>query len=425
MKYYLLIIAYSILIVSPATGQVNNKGSMDAAGINGQTEHPYVYLDCPRCDYDFIRTELDYVNYVRDPEQADIHVFITSENTAGGGRECQFSFIGRRIFRGTEYTIKHYIEPNTTRDEQRKAINRFLTMGYASFMLQTPLAYNFIIAYSDSSGSPAKREREDPWDYWVFQSYLGGISVELESNQERFNSRWGVFADRVTDDWKFRIRPYFNYSTVFIRASETADPVTSSQHRHGLESYAIMSINDHWSAGMFGKYFTAQRRNIRHEIMMSPGIEYSLFPYSEATRKAITLTYQLGLGYYDYYNETIFGKTEEMLFSHQLKGMVNIQQPWGSIETGLIGSNYLHDFDRRRVEIYAQLSGRLFEGFALSLQADYNIMRDQLSLPRDEASLEDILLWQQELATDFSFSGTVAITYTFGSKYTHIVNTRF
>jgi len=176
---------------------------------------------------------------------------------------------------------------------------------------------------------------------------------------------------------------------------------------------------------MFGKYFTASSRNIKHEIMMSPGIEYSLFPYSEATRKAITLTYQLGLGYYDYYKETIYSVTEEVLFSHQLKGMINIKQPWGSIETGLVGSAYLHDFDRRRVEIYTQISGRLFEGFSLSVQADYNILRDQMSLPRGEASLEDILLWQSEIATDFSFSGTVAITYTFGSKYTNIVNTRF
>ncbi|HKL66383.1 MAG TPA: hypothetical protein VJ877_00715 [Bacteroidales bacterium] len=425
MKYFPIIITYIFLLAPPATGQVSDTATNDTNSVSLQPEHPFVYLDCPRCDFNFIRTELDYVNYVRDPAQADIHVFITNENTSGGGRECLFSFIGRRKFAGTEYTMKHYIEPNATRDEQRKAINRFLTMGYASFILQTPQGYNFLISYSDSSASATKEKSEDPWDYWVFRSYVGGISLELESNQRRFDSRWGIFADRVTDEWKFRIRPYFNFNSVFIQASEASDPVSSSQHRHGLDSYAIMSLNDHWSAGMFGKYFTASSRNIKHEIMMSPGIEYSLFPYSEATRKAITLTYQLGLGYYDYYKETIYSVTEEVLFSHQLKGMINIKQPWGSIETGLVGSAYLHDFDRRRVEIYTQISGRLFEGFSLSVQADYNILRDQMSLPRGEASLEDILLWQSEIATDFSFSGTVAITYTFGSKYTNIVNTRF
>lgn len=421
MKYFLFVVAQVLLIVTPVTGQVSDDSNVSSI----QTGHPNVYLDCRRCDYDFIRMELNFVNYVRDPEQADIHVFVTDERTAGGGREYQFTFIGRRDFRGTEYTMKHHVEPNTTYDEQREAIKRFLTMGYASFMLQTPLGCNFDIIYNDSVAIRRATEVEDPWNFWIFRSYLGGINVELESNQKSFNSRWGIFADRVTDDWKIRIRPYFNYNSVFIQTSETADPVISRQHRHGLDSYVIMSLNDHWSAGLFGKYYTASGRNIRHEVLLSPGIEYSIFPYREATRKAITLTYQLGVGYYDYYDETIYGKTEEILYSHQLKGMVNIQQPWGSIETGLVGSNYLHDFARNRLEVYAQVSGRLFEGFSLSLQADYNILRDQLALPRGEASIEQILLRQREMATDFSFSGTVAISYTFGSQYTSIVNTRF
>lgn len=398
----------------------------DATAASRQvTEPPNVYLDCRRCDYNFIRTELTFVNYVRDPEQADIHVFVTDEGTAGGGREFQFTFIGRKEFSGNEYTMKHYVGPNATFAEQREAMKRFLTMGFASFMLQTPLGCHFTITYSDSTIAAGTGDREDPWDHWIFQSYIGGINLELESNQRSFNSRWGIFADRITDDWKFRIRPYFNYNTVYIQPSEETDPVRSRQHRHGLDSYAIMSLSEHWSAGLFGTYFTASSRNIRHELLLNPGIEYSLFPYREATRKSITLTYQVGCGYYDYYDETIFGKTEETLFNHLLKATVNVQQPWGSIESGLIGSNYLHDFARRRVELYFQTSARLFEGFALAFQAEYDVIRDQLSLPRGDASLEDILLEQRELATDFSLSATVAITYTFGSKYTNIVNTRF
>ncbi|MFO8144057.1 MAG: hypothetical protein R6T78_05245, partial [Dehalococcoidales bacterium] len=360
-----------------------------------------------------------------DPEQADIHVFVTDEETAGGGREFQFSFIGRRVFSGIDYTMKHYVAPNTTNAEQREAIKRFLTMGFASFMLQTPLGCNFSIVYTDTTIARGNGDKKDPWDHWIFQSYVGGINLELESNQRSFNSRWGIFADRVTEEWKFRLRPYFNYNTVYIQPSESADPVTSRRHRHGFDSYAIKSLTDHWSAGLFGTYFTASGRNIRHEVLLSPGIEYSLFPYREATRRAITLTYQVGYGYYDYYDETIFGKTVESLFGHQLKGMVNVQQPWGSIEAGMVGSNYLHDFARHRIEFYGQASARLFEGFALTFQADYNVIRDQLALPRGEASIEDILLQQRELATDYSLSATIAITYTFGSKYTNIVNTRF
>ena len=409
-------------IVSAQGGLTRNN---QLNGIRELSGPPDVYLDCRRCDYNFIRTEIGFVNYVRDPEQADIHVFVTDEGTSGGGREFQFTFIGRRVFSGIDYTMKHYVAPNTTNAEQREAIKRFLTMGIASFMLQTPLGYNFTITYTDSTIAVGNGTKEDPWDRWIFQSYLGGIDLELESNQRRFNSRWGFFADRVTEEWKFRLRPYFNYNTVYIQTSESTEPLSKRQHRNGFDSYAIKSITDYWSAGLFGTYYTANGRNIKHEVLFSPGIEYSLFPYREATRRAITLTYLIGYGYYDYYNETIYSKTEETLFNHQLKGMVNVKQPWGSIEAGITGSNYLHDFARRRVEFYGQTSVRLFEGFALTFQADYNVIRDQLALPRGEASIADILLKQRELATDYSLSATIAIAYTFGSKYTNIVNTRF
>ncbi|HDR50320.1 MAG TPA: hypothetical protein ENN90_01680, partial [Mariniphaga anaerophila] len=108
-------------------------------------EAPFVYIDCRRCDFDYIRTELTFVNYVRDPELADIHVFVTDERTAGGGREYQFSFIGRRAFAGTKYTLNHHIDHNATSEESRVLLTEFLKLGLASFALQTPMATRFKI----------------------------------------------------------------------------------------------------------------------------------------------------------------------------------------------------------------------------------------------------------------------------------------
>ena len=401
-------------------GQVANNDSLPPS-----VGAPYVYIDCRRCDFDYIRTELTFVNYVRDPELADIHVFVTDERTAGGGREYQFSFIGRRIFSGTKYTLNHHIDHNTTSEERRILLTEYLKLGFASFVLQTQLANRFTIEYNGNGKGNLNGDVHDPWDYWVFQVYVGSVELELESNQNEFDSRWGVFADRVTEDWKLRIRPYFNYDKVKIETADRDEPVISKQHRHGLDSYAIKSISQHWSTGLFGTYLTYNGRNIRHEFILSPGIEYSIFPYEVATRKSITFTYQIGYGYYDYYKETIFNKNQENLFNHEFEGVVNIQQPWGSIEMGLEASQYLHDMERRRVEFYGQTSVRLFEGFSLRFQAEYDVVSDQLSLPKGEATLEEILLRQRELATDYNFSTSIAITYTFGSKFTNVVNTRF
>lgn len=424
-----VIFIFVVLLLIPGLTKIQaqnaEKDSVVITTPENLSRAPYIYLDCRRCDFDLIRTDMTFVNYVRDPELADIHVFVTEEETAGGGIEFQFSFIGKNVFEGTSHKMKHIVDRDATKDQRRNALKKYVKMGITSFILKTPLGTQFNIEYIGSGEESELREVTDPWKNWVFEAYIGRVRLDLESNQSEFNSRWGIFADRVTEQWKLRIRPYFNYGKVKIQTAENEAPVVSVQRRHGLDSYAIKSINQHWSTGLFATYLTFNGRNIKHEINLSPGIEYSIFPYKEATRKSITFSYLIGYSYLDYFEETIYNKTQENLFNQQIKAVVNIQQPWGIIETGLEGSHYLHDFARRRIEFYGQTSVRLFEGFSLTFQAEYDVIQDQLSLPKGEASLEEVLLKQRELATDFSLSGSIAITYTFGSQFANIVNTRF
>ena len=421
------LIVFNRLYANSGTGEpvIVSEDTIIGPDTNPQAKVLQVYLDCRQCDFDFIRTELNFVNYVRDPELADLHVFVTDERTGGGGREYQFTFIGLGPFAGTSYTLKHYIDRDATEDENREALKQFLKMGFASYLFQTPMGKRFSIEYRGDRDNVVLEQTEDPWNNWVFQAYLGRVRLDVESNMSVFNSRWGFFADRVTEQWKLRFRPYFNYGKVKIQTSSEKDPLYSIQRRHGLDSYIIKSITRHWSAGIFADYQTNNGRNIRHQVILSPGIEFSIFPYEEATRKSITFTYLVGSGFYDYYEETIYGKKEEMLFNHSLRGLVNIQQPWGNIETGLTASQYFHDSARRRIEFYGRTSVRLFEGFSINFQAEYKVVRDQLSLPKGNVSVEDVLLKQRELATDFSFTGSVAVSYTFGSRFANVVNTRF
>ena len=60
-----------------------------------------VFLDCPNtyCDFDYYRTEITFVNWVRDRQFADLHLLITSQGT-GGGAEHTLAFIGLRRFAG-------------------------------------------------------------------------------------------------------------------------------------------------------------------------------------------------------------------------------------------------------------------------------------------------------------------------------------
>ena len=54
-----------------------------------------VFLDCrDNCFQDFMREEIEFVEYVRDPREADVHVIVTTSTTGAGGRERAISFIG-------------------------------------------------------------------------------------------------------------------------------------------------------------------------------------------------------------------------------------------------------------------------------------------------------------------------------------------
>ncbi len=386
---------------------------------------PLVYIDCDRCDYNYIRSEINFVNYVRDPEQADVHVFITDERTGGGGREYALSFIGQRRYADTDHTLTQTVGRNATWSETRESLNQVLKMGLVPYVMRTPVASGLSISYEQEESEVTPQQSiSDPWDYWVFEVYAGRVSMGLESNQTEFDSRWGFFADRVTENWKTHLRSYFNFSYDAIEQANS-DPVTSRRHRHGFNSRAIMSLNDHWSAGLFGNYLTRNDRNINHRFRVNPGIEYSVFPYEEATRKAITFVYRVGYTRADYYEQTIFGQNEESLINQELEASVSTRQPWGDIYTGLSGSHYFHDFSARRLEFFSRVSVRIAGGLSLFVRTDFEMIQDQLSLPAGETSLEDVLLQQRELATDFSLSGSVAISYTFGSEFANVVNTRF
>lgn len=410
-------------------GQVPESADVDTLSKEpiqyNNNQAPFVFIDCSSCDFDHIRSELSFVNYVRDPEQADIHIFITRTSLVRGGAEYEITLLGQRAFSDIQYDVKYVAERNATTSDIREGLNQVLFAALMPYMSQTSLSSSFSLMYDPDAVEIADFETpEDPWNYWVFEAYVGSISLGLESNRTDFDSRWGIFADRVTEDWKLRFRPYFNYTFVEIEQSEGED-VTSTVQRHGLDTYAIKSINSHWSVGLFADYITRNDRNIRHRVEVTPGIEYSFYPYSLATRKALTLQYQIGYSYFDFFDTTIFGQNSQHLLSHQLRGAVDVEQPWGSISGGLIGSHYFHDTSLRRAEFFGGFSVRVFEGLSVEFQTNFQMIQDQITLRAGNASLEDILLQQRELATDFSLSGSFAVTYTFGSEFANIVNTRF
>jgi len=78
-----------------------------------------------------------------------------------------------------------------------------------------------------------------------------------------------------------------------------------------------------------------------------------------------------------------------------------------------------------RLELSGELSLRLFKGLSLTVNARYERIRDPLGLSKGELLLEEMLLRQRELATDYNYRFSIGLSDTFGSIYSNVVNPRF
>ena len=139
----------------------------------------------------------------------------------------------------------------------------------------------------------------------------------------------------------------------------------------------------------------------------------------------MTLQYALGVHAYTYKEITLYDKMSETLPYHSLTMNLEARQPWGQVSLELDGSQYLSMLDKYRVEAGGGVSWRLGKGLSLSVNSWMSFLRDQLYLPKGEATTEEILVRQRQLATTYQYSVYFGISYTFGSIYNNVVNPRF
>jgi hypothetical protein len=150
-----------------------------------------------------------------------------------------------------------------------------------------------------------------------------------------------------------------------------------------------------------------------------------VFPCAESTRRKCTLLYTLEGKTFDDQQETVFGELSEQRLSHSLNVSLDAQEPWGEVGVSLRGSHYLDNIEQNRVSLFGRAELQLVEGFSFRVFGVASRVRDQIYLPAEEASREEILVGEREFATDFEYHANIGFSYTFGSNYGSVVNARF
>ena len=381
-----------------------------------------VFLDCGRCDFDHLRREVTFVDYVRQPEDAQVHVLVTSQSTGGGGDEYTLYMIGQGEFASRQDTLQFVTGRDDTEEEVRAALTRNFALALVPYAARTPIAPGLTVGYRARADEPAPAAARDPWDLWVFRV---GVGTSLEGEQRQsaasFEGNWS--ASRTTEQFKFNLNANGEYQTEQFELND-GRKVTSITKNYQLEAVPVWSIGPHWSAGFFGAALSSSRQNQDLTIQLAPALEYNLYPYAESTRRQILFTYRVGAVRYDYHERTLFDRTTETLAAQDFEISTAFQQPWGEIDGSLELFSYLNNLSRHRIEFDTGLEIRLFRGLSLDVYGSVARIKDQIYIAREDLTDEEILLELRELGTDFQYDLNVGFSYSFGSRLNNVVNPR-
>lgn len=422
----------SLLATMLATSSASAQTPTDSLGDN----LPRVFLDCQAngCDTDYLRTELTWLNFVRDRTLAMVHILATSQPTGSGGTELTIAFIGLGANSGRQDTVVAFSQQSDVQDERRQLIRRIISHGMLRFVANSPLASRLSVNYrAPAAGTTvsATRGARDRWNLWVFR--IGGNTFfNAEESYKQVHVRGNVSANRTTAATKTELG--FNYNRSQERISyDTSSPgqpaplvvVRSKRKDYNANALFAKSVNEHWSLGLQANAASSLRSNLKLGTRVGPALEYDLFPYSQSTRRQLIVRYSVGLKTLSYDSLTIHDKTRETLPDHRLVVASEATQPWGSVFGSVTASQYLSDPSKYRIDGFMFANLRITRGLSLNFDLGYTKFRDQINLKKGTATEQDVLLRLRQLRTGYAYFGSVGLSYTFGSVFQNVVNPRF
>jgi hypothetical protein len=382
-----------------------------------------IFIDCQSCDMNYTRQEIPYVNYVRDVREAQVYVLITSQDAGSGGKQFTLTFQGQGEYKNMNDTLIYTSNPDETSTIVREKKTNMLKMGLMRYVARTPVFSEIEIKHN------ADLEQEqvtDRWNNWVFE-----LSTEPQYQSEEANKQLelqnSINISKVTPDIKLELEfdHFFNKEKFIEYTEDDTIETTYTRSDISMDNLFVKSLGDHWSAGIKFNVGASTRENYDLRLQILPSIEYDIFPYSQSTHRQLRFLYSIGYQYNNYVDSTIYNKMTENLAREELNIAFQVQKKWGSINLALIGSNYMHDFSKNRLEFFTSVNLRIFKGLSLQIAGGVAHINDQLNLKKGEITEAERLLQLRELSTKYRVEGGIGLTYTFGSIYNNVVNPRF
>jgi len=412
MKFVLRIL-FLVLITQLSFAQTNPKTK--------------VFIECTlgwMCDFDYLRSELGMVDFVRDRFIADVHVQVSTQFTSSGSEQNTIVFKGQNSFVNKDDTLTYFNTSTLSDDDKRIKMTKTMTLGLIQYISHTEAANNLVITYSKpENDSSAKKEEHDPWNYWIMSLGANGF-FDGDANYSSESIYSYIYADRETEKTRTNIGISFNYRKNEFIVSDEETVVKENPRTNGYLSF-VNKLNQHWGYGIFTSYTKSEFSNYDTKLSLIPKFEYDIFKYKDFNNQRLVISYGIGLQYNNYKDTTIFFKTAETLFLQDAAIISSFTKPWGNINVGAFYNSYLYDLNKFSLSFSGSVNWNIFKGFKFAIGGSYDITRNLIQLSKQGATRDEVLLQQRQLNSQYNYFFGVGLSYQFGSKFNNYINPAF
>lgn len=380
-----------------------------------------VRFDCRGCNNNFIRQNIRSISHVRDQALADVYVLVNQTFTPAT-RLFNISLEGLNEFEGINNQFEHPISRTQTSQEQNEELVKVLRIALAPYLLHRMSDALTLEIEADSTNNSTPEEEVDKWRNWIF-SVAARLNINDQDTRKQSAVTLRFDGDKVTENWRVRLDGRFRRNILKI-SEEGQEPFSSRVENEFIGGSIVKSLSNHWSTGVFSSYFSNTADNLNSRINTSFALEYNFFDYQEVLTREMTIAYRVGMNWQNYQDLTVFDRLSDSFASQSLAVEIRFRRNWGNLFSTIRGSHFLNNIKRNRLSVDNSASVRVWKGLTVQLNVEFNIIRDQINLPKGEASLEDVILQQRAIAKSYDLFIGTGINYTFGSIFNNILNTR-
>jgi hypothetical protein len=184
----IFILFFSSFFALPRANAANNVEHALNTDSFSAIDNLKVFIEGGHLDFNYIRSNIKFVDFVNDPLKADVHIIVTHKGTGGGGTNYVVNFYSKTVKQVGDFSLNCLTLPGDTDDTRREHITRTLKLGLMPFVNETTNSPMVEILYNSDMQQPAEKNgQDDPWNKWVFraenihnQLYLPAEEVSME-----------------------------------------------------------------------------------------------------------------------------------------------------------------------------------------------------------------------------------------------------